>query len=77
MWNLEGKRLRAFPECTRLQDMAVSKNGRLFVCLGGDAKVRLYDLNGSDDDCGVIEYKNTKVAAITLSQDGSKLLVSA
>lgn len=45
------------------------------VCLGGDHRIRIYDLNGTD--VGIIEYNsNTKVSAIALTNDGTKLLVA-
>lgn len=75
MWNLEGKKLLTWPECGRVQDLAVSKAGDKLVCLGGDHRIRIYDLNGTD--VGIIEYNsNTKVSAIALTNDGTKLLVS-
>lgn len=73
MWNLEGKKLRSW-DCTRVQDLAVSKSGNLLIALSSDKKIRMYDLEGDGAECGLIEYKSA-ATAVTLSDDGSKLLV--
>lgn len=74
MWSVEGKKLRTWDSC-RVQDLAISKTGERLVTLGSDKKIRLYDLEGDGSEFGMIEYE-INISAISLSDDGSMLLVS-
>lgn len=73
MWNLEGKKLRTW-DCSRVQDLAVSKSGDRLIVLGSDKRIRIYDIESDGSDYSKIEYESP-ATAVTLSNDGQMLLV--
>lgn len=73
MWNLEGKKLKSW-NTARVQDLVVSRAGDRLITIGCDKKLKIFDLEGSED-LGTIDCDKS-VSAITLSNDGTKLLAS-
>ena len=59
---------------SRVQDLVVSKAGDRLIAVGSDKKIKMFDLGGSEKTASI--DCDTSVSAITLSNDGLKLLAS-
>eukprot|EP00210_Caulerpa_lentillifera_P000314 g307.t1 len=73
MWNLEGTKLKQL-KTSRVQDLAISKDGSKVIIVGTDKKISVFDMETFEEiesvDCGI------NISAISLSRDGTKILAS-
>jgi len=73
LWDITGRQLRSW-SASRIQDLAVSRDGKLLIAAESDKKMKIYDMDSTECMGTIVAEMN--VSAITLSRSGRYLLAS-